>query len=387
MSTKRLKELYYITHIDNIPSILTRGILSHAQVEANKVEYVRVYDVGIVQNRKAILAPNGKSLWEFANVYFQPRNPMLYRVKHEKTVDNIAILAVRADILDRPDIFISTGNAASQTTEILPREEGMKRLPEMKKYINKTWWTEEMGTKRKIMAECLVPDRIPPEMIQSVFVASHTVVEKVKKLIRRPKLSIIPESHMFFLPSRQINLTPNLFLVEGDMFFSGMQSLTISVNTVGVMGKGLASRAKYQFPDAYVVYQDVCRKKILKMGKPYLYKRESSFDYQLADQPGSLSHIDGESWFVLFPTKKHWRNKSDIQGIEQGLQWIRDNYKQEGIKSLAVPALGCGLGKLKWEDVGPLMCQYLNLDIPVRIHLPMEEKLSQNLVSKKFLMK
>jgi len=387
VSTKRLKELYYITHVNNIPSILRRGILSHAQVAAEKIDYTRVYDEGIVQNRKSILTPGGKSLWEFANVYFQPRNPMLYRVKHEKSVDNIVVLAVKADILNRSDIFISTGNAANYATEILLREEGMKRLPEMKKYINKTWWTEEMGTKRKIMAECLVPDRIPPEMIQSVYVANHTVAETVKQHIGRRKLSIIPEPNMFFLPSRQIRLTPNLSIVEGDMFFSGMQTLTISVNTVGVMGKGLASRAKYQFPDAYVVYQDVCRNKILKMGKPYLYKRESSFDYQLADQPSSLSHINRETWFLLFPTKRHWREKSDIQGIEHGLQWIRDNYKQEGITSLAVPALGCGLGQLKWKDVGPLMCRYLNLDIPIRIHLPLEEKLPQNLLSREFLIK
>jgi hypothetical protein len=51
-------------------------------------------------------------------------------------------------------------------------------------------------------------------------------------------------------------------------------------------------------------------------------------------------------WFLLFPTRRHWREKSDIGGIEKGLQWIRDNYRREGIQSLAIPALGCGLGGL-----------------------------------------
>lgn len=63
-----------------------------------------------------------------------------------------------------------------------------------------------------------------------------------------------------------------------------MQTLAVSVNTVGVMGKGLASRVKYQFPDVYVRYQDVCKTRELELGKPYLYKRESSLDSLLADE-------------------------------------------------------------------------------------------------------
>jgi hypothetical protein len=157
------------------------------------------------------------------------------------------------------------------------------------------------------------------------------------------------------------------------MFFSQMQTLTISVNTVGVMGKGLASRAKYQFPDVYVVYQDVCRQKELQMGQPYIYKRESMIDAELAADPFTLTNPNANKWFLLFATKGHWRNRSDLAGIEQGLRWVEANYKLEGIKSLAVPALGCGLGQLEWRDVGPLMCKYLSrLDIDVCIYLPRE---------------
>jgi hypothetical protein len=57
------------------------------------------------------------------------------------------------------------------------------------------------------------------------------------------------------------------------------------------------------------------------------------------------------------------------------LKWIQDNYKQQGIKSLAMPALGCGLGNLQWQDVGPLMCKFLKeLDIQVCIYLPTDGK-------------
>jgi O-acetyl-ADP-ribose deacetylase (regulator of RNase III) len=183
-------------------------------------------------------------------------------------------------------------------------------------------------------------------------------------------------------------LTRNLSLVDGDMFFSKLQTLTISVNCVGIMGKGLALRAKYQFPDVYVAYQDLCRARKLKMGTPCLIRREVSLDYELADEPSTLSNSNLEKWFLLFPTKNHWREKSDITGIEQGLQWIRDNYQSQGMKSLAVPALGCGLGQLEWRDVGPLLCKYLSaLDIQVAIYLPREQKIPEELLSKDFLLR
>lgn len=175
--------------------------------------------------------------------------------------------------------------------------------------------------------------------------------------------------------SRSVKLTENLLLIEGDMFFSRMQTLTVTVNTVGVMGKGLALRIKEQFPDVHVKYRKLCKDKILKMGSPYLYKREIPF-------------LNLQTWFLLFPTKADWREKSDLEGIERGLKWLVDNYKKEGIKSLAIPALGCGLGRLSWKTVGPIMCSYLQkLDIPVRLYLPLERRIPDEEISKEFLLK
>ncbi len=385
--SKRLRELYYITHLDNVPSILERGILSHAAIEREAVAHRPVYDRVIVYNRRERLAPDGRSLWEFANLYFQPRNPMLYRVLLESSRDEIVVLGVRRSVLDMPGIFVTTGNAASYYSEILPREEGLKRWPEIQQYISTTWWSEADGTKRKIMAEVLVPDRVPPHLIQTIYVADLRAKAEVQRRIGRRRIEIVPEPNMFFAPAYEYPLTATLRLVKGDMFFSGMQTLTISVNTVGVMGKGLASRAKYQFPDAYVEYQRVCREGLLKMGRPYLYKREASLEFQLADQPMSLTQLNKETWFLFFPTKRHWRERSSLEGIEQGLRWVQANYEREGIKSLAMPALGCGLGRLRWEDVGPLMCRYLApLSIPVRVHLPLEYDLPREMLTPRFLL-
>jgi len=380
--------LYYITHIDNVPSILGRGILSHEQVESQKVQYTPIYDAEIVSSRRSITVPDGRSLWNFANLYFQPRNAMLYRVVHHRGSKTVAIVAVNPEVLTRWDIYLTNGNAASLQSEILKPKEGLKAIRQLsKKVFPMEYWAEEDGSKRKMMAECLVPDFVPPEYIQAIYVGTHSAAEELKANLDGTNLPIIPEPHMFFRPTRQIELTPRLFLAEGDMFFSQMQTLTVSVNCVGVMGKGLASRAKYQFPDVYVGYQDLCRRRTLKIGRPYLYKRESSLNSQMADEAATLPDAATQTWILLFPTKHHWKEQSDIDRIEEGLRWLSANCGKESIQSLAIPALGCGLGRLDWSDVGPIMCKYMNaLQIQVVVYLPAEKKIPPEQLTREFLL-
>lgn len=386
--SKSIRELFYITHIDNLESILDKGILSHERIEQEEVPYTPIYNKGIVKKRKHKKTPNGKSLWSFANLYFNARNAMLYKIRCERSVDDIAIIGVSPYILKYSDIFVTTGNAASDETLILPPSP--KTNSKIARETNKEYWNPYDGSKRKMMAECLVPDVVPKSFIISIYVASFRSRDRVEKIFGSPyphNRTIIQHPYLFFHPSKLIELTSNLSLAEGDMFFSRAHTLTVSVNTVKVMGKGVASRAKYQFPDVYVAYQDACRRRSLRMGKPFLYKREHSSDYELADEPTTLSNHNSSTWFLLFATKKHWRDRSDIHAIEKGLQWITENYKNEGIETLAIPALGCGLGRLSWHNVGPLLCKYLStLDIQVTIYLPMEKEISKDLLTKEFLL-
>ncbi len=389
MAKRNVKGLYYITHINNLPSILQHGILSHQQVEKQGIPFTRIYNPEIVANRQTRRTPAGNSLWSYANVYFQPRNPMLYKVLSEVNKKEVLIIGVNPQILGTPGALISLGNAASSLSPILDTQEGSKAINgEYWSIINSDWWKTEDGTKRKIMSECLVPNFIPPTQIHSIYVASQSVADNIRPILKNyPLVSVVVEPHMFFQPRKHGKITDRLSWVDGDMFFSQMQTLTISVNVVGVMGKGLASRAKYQFPDMYVVYQDVCKSKLIKMGKPHLYKRETSLDEDLADEPSSLPNLNANKWFLLFPTKEHWKQRSDAEGIEKGLKWVLDNYKTEGIQSLAVPALGCGLGGLDWKNIGPMMCRYLSkLDIQVAIYLPQEQEIDSEYLSREFLL-
>ena len=389
---RRFRELYYITHLANVPSILEHGILSHAEIERRRVDYVRLYDHASVSARQYRTVPNGRSLGEFANLYFQPRNPMLYRVLRENIgrERGVVVLGVKKDVLDIPGVFITTGSAVSESSKILPRDEGLKRLEAILHAVNSEFWTEKRGAKRRIMAEVLVPERVPPEHITTIYVRSRPDQEYVQTYLREHaprQVAVVPEPHTFFAPKHEYPLTPNLHLVEGDMFFGGMQTLTIPVNTVGVMGKGLAFRAKSQFPDTFVAYRHVCKSGELVMGRPYLYKREKSLDEEMAEDPASMRLTNRETWFLFFPTKRHWRQKSDLEGIEQGLEWLRANYRREGITSLALPALGCGLGQLAWADVGPKMCRALvDLGIPVRVYLPLEGSMPPEQRTAEFLL-
>jgi len=387
----KLRGLYYITHIDNISSILEKGILSHKKIMEENIKFTPIYDADIVATRKEKKVIEGKNLWDFVNLYFQPRNAMLYRVVFFGNVnkEDIIIIGLKSSILENKNIFITTGNAASPQTEFISSNVSniKEHLKNIREKTDKEWWSSTDGSKREIMAECLIPEKVGPEYISEIYVSNDIALNKVKK-ITGEKFSVIPEPEMFFLPNRKINLTKNLSLIEGDMFFSRMQTLTISVNTMGIMGKGLAARAKYQFPDVYVKYQDLCRNKTLKMGKPYLYKREESLDFIFADEAEKLTSLNLKTWFLLFPTKTDWRKQADLKGIEEGLKWLVSKYKEEGIKSLAIPALGCGLGWLPWGKVGPILCNYLSqLTIPVNLYLPLESKIPEEQLKIDFLIR
>jgi O-acetyl-ADP-ribose deacetylase (regulator of RNase III) len=378
--SKRRREvdgLYYITHVQNLPSILQYGILSHQQVEDSSIDYKRIYNVDIVSNRRLKTTPENKNLWQYANLYFEPRNAMLYKVLHfnddPRALENIAIVKVSRDILSALGVWMTNGNAASSETRITPVSKSA--LQEVVREIDREYWSREDGSLRKMMAELLVPNSVPPKWIEAIYVAKQEVKQRISQFLGTGAASgqphVIVDPYRFFQPDAITRLNHHISLAKGDMFFSRLQTLTISVNTKGVMGKGLASRAKYQFPDVYVHYQDLCRSKMLQIGKPALIKRENSIGEELAQV---AEDTGAQTWFLLFPTKAHWRDDSKIEYIRDGMQWLVDQYEALGIQSLALPALGCGLGNLKWAEVGPVLCSYADqMTIPVCIYLPNDE--------------
>ena len=128
MRNTDIRGLYYITHIDNIPSILERGILSHEKIQAAHIPYTPIYDNSIVERRRRRSTPEGRNLWHYVNLFFQPRNPMLYRVINTTGRQNLAVLGVENTVLQEQGIFITDGIAASRLTQICFQPEGLEML-------------------------------------------------------------------------------------------------------------------------------------------------------------------------------------------------------------------------------------------------------------------
>lgn len=382
-----LRELFYITHVSNIKAILEKGILSHNKLEKASLNLKTVSIKSVEDKRSEVKTPDGRSLWDFARFYFQARNPMLFTAVRNYPLNEIAVIGIDKSIVERPDVFLSTGNAAHSNSRIVSGLEKQEILPFILDEVNRPFWNEADGSKRTIMAECLVPEGVAPSFIRSIYFGDYMTKYQVQQSIEKlPDTSFLYAPEMFFQPIRTKQITPNLTVVDGDIYYSSAQTLTLSVNTVGVMGKGMASRAKYQTPDVYVNYQDFCRSNQLSIGSPVLYKREVSLDNELSEASVD-KNVKGDTWFLLFPTRSHWSENTNINTIETGLKWIVENYKQENIRSLAVPALGCGSGGLDWAQVGPLICQKLSLlDIPVSVFLPLEHQIPDQLISAEFLL-
>ncbi|PRQ08875.1 macro domain-containing protein [Enhygromyxa salina] len=141
-----------------------------------------------------------------------------------------------------------------------------------------------------------------------------------------------------------------LHYVCHDLFESPAQTLVNTVNTVGVMGKGIAAEFKRRYPAMFERYQEHCRTGTLTVGQLYLFRTSNK-------------------WVLNFPTKQHWRSPSKLEWIEAGLKKFVAEYEARGITSVSFPQLGCGNGGLDWAHVKRLMDQYLRpLPIPVFIH-------------------
>ena len=128
---------------------------------------------------------------------------------------------------------------------------------------------------------------------------------------------------------------------SGNLLLAKADALVNTVNTVGVMGKGIALQFRNAYPELYKSYVAACAERSVKLGHMDIH-----------DQGGL---VEGPRWIINFPTKGHWKAKSRIVDVESGLEDLVRAVKRLGIRSIAIPPLGCGNGGLDWADVRPLI--------------------------------
>ncbi len=140
--------------------------------------------------------------------------------------------------------------------------------------------------------------------------------------------------------------------IKGNILESQAQALVNTVNTVGVMGKGIALQFKKAFPNNYKAYVEACKKNEIKIGTLLVYKDSNI--------------TSGQKIIINFPTKTTWRKPSEYEYIEKGLDNLLEIIHQYNIKSIAIPPLGAGNGGLEWEKVKKIIHDKLkdeNVDI------------------------
>lgn len=123
---------------------------------------------------------------------------------------------------------------------------------------------------------------------------------------------------------------------RGDVLAEPAEALVNTVNCVGVMGRGLALQFKKAFPGNFKAYEAACRRGELEPGRMFVF------------ETGALT---SPRYIINFPTKRHWRGRSRIEDIEAGLKALVEEIRRRQIQSIALPALGAGLGGLEWTDV------------------------------------
>jgi O-acetyl-ADP-ribose deacetylase (regulator of RNase III) len=140
----------------------------------------------------------------------------------------------------------------------------------------------------------------------------------------------------------------------GDLLQADAEALVNAVNTVGTSGKGLALQFQRAFPDNDMAYRLMCSRGEVRPGRMFVHETKRG----------------GAPLLIInFPTKRHWRQRSRLDDIKVGLQDLASVVRERQVRSVAVPALGCGLGGLSWDDVRPLIVAALGPLPDVRVML------------------
>jgi O-acetyl-ADP-ribose deacetylase (regulator of RNase III) len=131
----------------------------------------------------------------------------------------------------------------------------------------------------------------------------------------------------------------------GNLLESEAEALVNTVNTVGVMGKGIALQFKNMFPNNFKLYVQACKNKVVKVGQLLVTEEEAM--------------LAGKKIIINFPTKTNWRLPSEYQYIETGLSELVKIIREKNIKSIAIPPLGSGNGGLDWNKVKQILEKHL----------------------------
>jgi hypothetical protein len=189
-----LDELHFITSVENVPSILANGILSH--VRAARMVHRSVAMPEIQDRRSKVVVPGtGRKLHEYANLYICARNPMLFKRRHEE----ICVLSVSTAVLDLKRVIVTDQNAAGHYVSFRAAPDGLRYVSRELVFAEDWRDRDQIQYWRKKAAKCaevLVPDRVNPKYIQHACVASVEMKTRMDAL--NTGLEVRVDRHLFF---------------------------------------------------------------------------------------------------------------------------------------------------------------------------------------------
>lgn len=198
MELKDVHAIFYITHVENLSSIMKSGILCHHKAEA--VGHVSIASEEVLSSREGKTIPNGKPLFHYVNLYFNPRNPMMYKVTDAgRKFDDICVLEVEPRVMSLKGVIITDSNAASPYVRFYSYPQGVQTLNKDEIFAEK--WTHDnpWDTARhrvRMCAEILVPEVVPTEYMMRVLVPNADVRHHVEGLVTTMPINIM--QNIFF---------------------------------------------------------------------------------------------------------------------------------------------------------------------------------------------
>lgn len=340
--------VYHITHVDNLASIVAdRGLWSDAAMVARGGPAATIGMSGIKQRRLGLPEGGHAGLMVGACVpfYLCPRSVMLY-VLHRGNHPDATYKGGQAPIVHLEarvaDIVawvngqglrwaFSLSNASAAYTQF---RTDVGHLNELHwNAIQSNDWRDP-DVKEGKQAEFLVERFFPLSLVRRVGVLSMGVRHQVQSALatsaHRPRVDVLPA--WYYEEASMIHF------LQGDILRANAQALVNTVNCVGFMGRGIALQFRRAFPDNFKVYERACKHGEVEPGRMLIH---------------ATGQLTGAKYIVNFPTKRHWRGKSRIEDIDAGLVALVADVERLGIRSIAIPPLGCGLGGLDWSEVRP----------------------------------
>lgn len=361
--------LYRMTHIDNIPHILKHGI-THKNSKNFNPDYKDIGDVNLISRRdeKIVSITNGTQneikrikIGDFIPFYFGVRMSMLYNIQYGINVERVdpekvvyIVINMNKIIENGYEFYFSDGHAYDGLTTFYDGNY-IKKINDILDFqaIKSNYWggEENFHVKRKKQAEFLVKGDIPYSFVEN-FICYNAEARLYSRDLGIELKRISYDKNAYYLEKSMIEYR------KGNILESEAEGLVNTVNTKGVMGKGIALQFKKNFPKNFKEYKKACKEGKIQIGKLFVTNENT---------------LTGKKIIINFPTKTDWKKPSEYEYIEKGLEDLLNIINIHQIKSIALPPLGAGNGGLIWQKVKNIIeAKLSHLSIPVYVYEPTE---------------